>query len=149
MSDENNILHATRTAGITFAQSFNYLMEGALSSEHHRMTMEQELRAFHKHCDKTGCLTNDQRNVETFGNLDVYINYLRDKAKLPGMDVELNGGAQFRRLVIEVEVFVRFAGLGQEFSAGDVIHARGLGQSWEEVIPKLLSLRGQESSQMK
>jgi len=149
MSDENNLLHATRSAGVTFAQSFNYLMEGALSSEHNRMTMEQELRAFHKHCDSTGCLTQDMRTVEKFGSLDVYINYLRDRAKLPGMDVELNGGAQFRRLMIEVEVFVRFAGLSVGFEAGDVIQARGTSTSWEDIILKLLHIHAPASMSLK
>merc|ERR1719183_3322497 len=77
MSDESNILHATRSAGITFAQSFNYLIEGALSSEHGRMTMEQELRAFHRHCEATGSLTQEQKTVEAFSDLDNYIAYLR------------------------------------------------------------------------
>lgn len=31
-------------------------------------------------------------------DLDSYITYLRDTVKLPAMDVQLNGGAQFRRL---------------------------------------------------
>ena len=30
-------------------------------------------------------------------DLDSYIAYLRDTVKLPAMDVQLNGGAQFRR----------------------------------------------------
>jgi GTP-binding protein EngB required for normal cell division len=141
MSDENNILHATRSSGITFAQSFNYLMEGALSSECNRVTMEEELRAFAKYCEHTGCLTPEERAVENFLGLEEYIAYLRDNAKLAGMDVQLNGGAQFRRMMIEVEIFVRFAGLSHKFSVGDVIQARGSGIStttWDNVIITLM-----------
>lgn len=74
--------------------------------------------------------------------------------KLPAMDVQLNGGAQFRRqrpvgrvkmaetkqiqevfpllrrcllrLMYEVEVFTRFAGLGKKLEPVDVIQARVL-----------------------
>jgi len=58
--------------------------------------------------------------------------------KLAGMDVELNGGAQFRRLMIEVEVFIRFAGLCMDFTHRDVIQARGDGSSWQDTITKIL-----------
>lgn len=139
ISDSGNILHATRSAGITFARSFNYLMQGALSSEHDRMTMEQELRAFHAYCQKEKVMGEKERHVEFFGHdLEKYIKCLRDGLHIPGMDVEVNGGAQFRRLMVEVEVFVRFAGLGKEFTAADVIQGRGAGTSWEEVIVKLI-----------
>jgi len=156
MSDPNNILHETRASGLTFAQAFNHLMEGALSSEHNRVTMEQELKSFDQFCNKPGkdgkmVLTKEEREccVAQFGNLDAYINYLRDKAKLPGMDVELNGGAQFRRLMVEVEIFVRFAGLGQSFSASDVIQARGTGSGWEDIIVKLLMMKSPQIMQSK
>lgn len=142
--NEDNILHATRSAGITFAQSFNFLMEGALSSETNRFTMEEELREFHKYCDRTGVLDMGARSHEGFPTLDDYIEYLRKTVKVPGMDVQLNGGAQFRRLMYEVEVFVRFAGLAHKLRPGDVIQARGSAASgrdtpWEDVITSLLS----------
>jgi len=141
--DEDNILHATRSAGISFAQSFNFLMEGALSSEHNRNTLEEELRAFHKHCDMTGCLTDEERAVGEglFPSLDAYISYLRDTARVPGMDIQLNGGAQFRRVMYEVEIFTRFAGLGQKFRPVDVIQARGSGMrstNWQDVVVTLM-----------
>jgi len=139
--DEGNILHATRSAGISFAQSFNFLMEGALSSEHNRRTMEEELRAFHEYTKRTSCLTDDERMTPCFPDIESYINYLRDSVKLQGMDVQLNGGAQFRRLMYEVEVFTRFAGLGQKFRKEDVIQARGSGLhdvSWANTITTLM-----------
>mmetsp|Transcript_56316 Transcript_56316/g.121352 ORF Transcript_56316/g.121352 Transcript_56316/m.121352 type:complete len:728 (-) Transcript_56316:67-2250(-) len=139
--DEANILHATRSAGITFAQSFNFLMEGALSSEHGRLTMEEELKSFNKYCTDTTCLNETESVPNAFSSLDTYINYLRDGVKLPGMDVQLNGGAQFRRLMYEVEVYTRFAGLGQTFSPVDVIQARGSGLhevTWQGTITTLM-----------
>merc|ERR1719262_1924080 len=57
------------------------------------------------------------------------------------MDVSLNGGAQFRRLMIEVEVFVRFAGLGYNFAIDDIIMVRGSGvraTTWEDTIVTLM-----------
>jgi len=139
--NEDNILHATRSAGISFAQSFNFLMEGALSSEHNRRTMEEEIRAFHEYTRKTGCLSEEEKGTSCFAEVESYINYLRDSVKLQGMDVQLNGGAQFRRLMYEVEVFTRFAGLGQKFSPVDVIQARGSGLhdvSWANTITTLM-----------
>jgi len=139
--NEDNILHATRSAGIQFAQSFNFLMEGALSSEHNRCTLEEELRSFHEYCARTDCLKEDELLTDGFPDLDSYINYLRDTVKLPAMDVSLNGGAQFRRLMYEVEVFTRFAGLGKKLQPVDVIQARGSGLrecTWQDTITQLM-----------
>lgn len=140
--DEQNILHASRSAGITFAQSFNFLMEGALSSENNRDTMETELREFHRYVQRTESMTDEELNNKNhFDNLDEYINYLRDVVRLPGMDVELNGGAQFRRLMYEVEVFTRFAGLHHSFDPVDIIQARGSGvqeSTWQNTITTLM-----------
>eukprot|EP00928_Gymnodinium_smaydae_P052964 TRINITY_DN37078_c0_g1_i1.p1 TRINITY_DN37078_c0_g1~~TRINITY_DN37078_c0_g1_i1.p1 ORF type:complete len:730 (+),score=216.91 TRINITY_DN37078_c0_g1_i1:87-2276(+) len=140
--NEDNILHATRSAGITFAQSFNFLMEGALSSTTNRRTMEEELIAFHEYCDKTGCLTPEERATPSFKDLAAYVDYLRDDVRLQGMDVQLNGGAQFRRLMYEVEVFTRFAGLGERLDPKDVIQARGSGSRgttpWQDTITRLM-----------
>lgn len=139
--DEDNILHATRSAGISFAQSFNFLMEGALSSEKNRRTMEEELKAFAQHCRKNNALTDEEILPTVFSNHDSYVNYLRETVRLPAMDVTLNGGAQFRRLMYEVEVFTRFAGLGQQVNIGDVIQARGTSMrevGWQDVITTLM-----------
>jgi hypothetical protein len=141
--DEDNILHSTRSAGISFAQSFNFLMEGRLSSEKNRINLEDELKAFHADILSKGTLNLNEiiPDLEQFGNLDAYVNYLRDDVKVPGMDIELNGGAQFKRLMYEVEVFARFAGLGQKFTPTDVIQARGAGvnqPSWYGVINTLM-----------
>eukprot|EP00401_Gymnodinium_catenatum_P038039 CAMPEP_0117543582 /NCGR_PEP_ID=MMETSP0784-20121206/45134_1 /TAXON_ID=39447 /ORGANISM="" /LENGTH=723 /DNA_ID=CAMNT_0005340363 /DNA_START=55 /DNA_END=2223 /DNA_ORIENTATION=+ len=140
--NEANILHATRSAGITFAQSFSFLMEGALSSQTNRRTMEEELRAFHEFCERTEALSPNERLTGQFDSLDSYIEYLRDGVKLMGMDLELNGGAQFRRLMYEVEVFTRFAGCGTKLDERDIIMSRGSGARgttpWETAITHLM-----------
>jgi len=139
--NEDNILHATRSAGITFAQSFIFLMEGALSSEHNRKTLEEELRSFHEYCLRTQSLADNELLPTSFEDLDTYVAYLRDTVKLPAMDVSLNGGAQFRRLMYEVEVFTRFAGLGKKLEPVDVIQARGSGLrecTWQDTITQLM-----------
>eukprot|EP00929_Paragymnodinium_shiwhaense_P001546 TRINITY_DN101784_c0_g1_i1.p1 TRINITY_DN101784_c0_g1~~TRINITY_DN101784_c0_g1_i1.p1 ORF type:complete len:733 (+),score=198.96 TRINITY_DN101784_c0_g1_i1:96-2294(+) len=140
--NEDNILHATRSAGITFAQSFNYLMEGALSSSTNRTTMADELRKFHAWCDATDALKPDERLPQGFATLDDYLKYLEEPVRLQGMGVELNGGAQFRRLIFEVEVFTRFAGLADEINRHDIIQARGSGlggstTDWKGVVEQL------------
>jgi len=140
---EDNILHATRSAGISFAQSFNFLMEGRLASEKNRITLEDELKMFHNEILSKGILKVEEiiPDMDQFGDLAAYTNYLRDDVKVPGMDTELNGGAQFKRLMYEVEVFARFAGLGQKFTPTDVIQARGSGMSqpsWYGVINTLM-----------
>eukprot|EP00927_Polykrikos_kofoidii_P080951 TRINITY_DN77_c0_g1_i5.p1 TRINITY_DN77_c0_g1~~TRINITY_DN77_c0_g1_i5.p1 ORF type:complete len:745 (-),score=189.40 TRINITY_DN77_c0_g1_i5:60-2231(-) len=140
--NEDGILHATRSAGITFAKSFNWLMEGALSSQTNRKTMEEELKAFYEYCDRTECLSVEERLPTCYSSIDEYVNYLRDSVRLQGMDVELNGGAQFRRLMYEVEVFTRFASLGDKLEERDIILARGSGARgttpWEDALTRLM-----------
>lgn len=139
--DEHNILHATRSAGICFSQSFGFLMNGSLTSESKRRTLEEELRCFHQYCNESGCISEDARNLSQFASLDEYVSYLRDTVRVPGMDVELNGGAQFRRLMYEAEVFMRFSGHEDNVQSSDVIQARGSGlrsTSWEDIIVTLM-----------
>jgi len=54
---------------------------------------------------------------------------------------EINGGAQFRRVMSEVEIFLRFSEIGVETKKRDVIQARGVSMSsltWRDVVVKLL-----------
>jgi hypothetical protein len=79
---------------------------------------------------------------EDFCNLGDYIDYLRDEARVGACDVEVNGGAQFRRLMTEVEIFLRFSEIAVETKKRDVIQARGVALSsleWRDVVAKLLS----------
>mmetsp|Transcript_26073 Transcript_26073/g.25799 ORF Transcript_26073/g.25799 Transcript_26073/m.25799 type:complete len:83 (-) Transcript_26073:13-261(-) len=47
--------------------------------------------------------------TDDFGSLDQYIEYLEKDCKVPSFDQPLNGGAQFKRLKFECEVFFRFS----------------------------------------
>jgi len=62
------------------------------------------------------------------------------------------GGAQFRRLMLEVELFVRFSEISVEASKRDVIQARGVSMgslTWKDVVVKLLSNEGHVPLQRK
>lgn len=140
--DEHNILHATRSAGVSFSQSFQFVMEGSLSSETKRCTLEDEIWSFDQHCQRTGAI-DVVKALPHFSGVADYIHYLRDVVRVPGMDVELNGGAQFRRLMYECEVFLRFAGQESQVNENDIIQARGSGlrsTSWDDTIVSLMLL---------
>merc|ERR1712014_558446 len=79
---------------------------------------------------------------DDFSSLDDYIEYLRNDIQVATFDVEVNGGAQFRRLMTEVEIFLRFSEIATETKKRDVIQARGVSMSsltWRDVVVKLLS----------
>jgi len=104
--------------------------------------MKEELERFHAWCDANDSLKPQERLPQGFKTLDQYLDYLREPVRLQGMDVELNGGAQFRRLIFEVEVFTRFAGLSDEINTHDIIQARGSGlggstTEWKVVVEQL------------
>merc|ERR1711920_704440 len=114
-------------------------MEGRLSSEHNRRFLDEELREFHKYIARQQNLERtDYMISDYFTSVEEYILYLRETMKLPGMDVPLNGGAQFRRLMYEVEVFTRFAGCVAKISPVEVINAFGIDSSCEKVITNLM-----------
>jgi len=69
------------------------------------------------------------------------MEYLRNEVKIATCDIEVNGGAQFRRLMIETEVFLRFSEIAVEIKKVDVIQARGVSTgslTWRDVVVKLL-----------
>merc|ERR1711874_646897 len=106
------------------------------------MNLEDELRAFHKHHTALGSRHFSMLPSEDFSGLDDYIDYLRTEIQIPTFDVEVNGGAQFRRLMNEVEIFLRFSEVATELKKRDVIQARGVSLSsltWRDVVAKLLS----------
>eukprot|EP00392_Amoebophrya_sp_AT5.2_P012684 g12791.t1 len=141
-TNPSQILNSVREAGMSFGHALNHVMEGYVRSDMSRITLEEELRAFHAGqkmgADKDFALLPS----EDFQSLDEYITCLREELKVPAMDVEINGGAQFRRLMFEVEVFCRFAEICVETKKKDVIQARGVAMqslTWRDVVVKLLS----------
>mmetsp|Transcript_51623 Transcript_51623/g.162207 ORF Transcript_51623/g.162207 Transcript_51623/m.162207 type:complete len:362 (-) Transcript_51623:100-1185(-) len=106
------------------------------------MTLEEELREFHAYHKAMGSTHFSMLPSEEFGSLDDYIEYLRNEIQIATFDVEVNGGAQFRRLMTEVEIFLRFSEVAVETKKRDVIQARGVSTgslTWRDVVVKLLS----------
>mmetsp|Transcript_58137 Transcript_58137/g.123457 ORF Transcript_58137/g.123457 Transcript_58137/m.123457 type:complete len:739 (+) Transcript_58137:146-2362(+) len=144
--DETNparILSTTRDCGISFAMALTHVMEGRLDSEP-VTNLEDELIKFDQHHRALGSTHFSTLPSEDFGGLDDYIHFLRNEYE-PGLatfDVEINGGAQFRRLMNEVEIFLRFSEIAVETKKKDVIQAKGVGigtLTWRDVVVKLLS----------
>lgn len=137
------IASTVRDVGMSFSHSLNHVMEGFVRSDAGRVTLEDELRNFHAYHKTLG----SDREVlllpsEDFETLDEYIDFLRNDMRVPAFDVEVNGGAQFRRLMFEVEVFLRFSEIGVETTKKDVVQARGVSMgslTWRDVVVKLLS----------
>lgn len=106
------------------------------------MTLEAELREFHEFHKNAGSTHFSMLPSDEFSDLEDYIDYLRNEIQIGAFDVEVNGGAQFRRMMTEVEVFLRFSEITAETQKRDVIQARGVSMSsltWRDVIVKLLS----------
>jgi len=78
---------------------------------------------------------------DDFTSQDDYINYLGSEIQVGAFDVEVNGGAMYRRMIAEVEIFLRFSDISETMSKRDVIQARGVSMgsvTWRDVVVKLL-----------
>mmetsp|Transcript_83113 Transcript_83113/g.173982 ORF Transcript_83113/g.173982 Transcript_83113/m.173982 type:complete len:730 (-) Transcript_83113:85-2274(-) len=140
-TDPHRILSTTRDCGVSFAMALTHVMEGVLELGNIQ-TLEDELRDFHNYHQQRGSSNLSMLPSEDFATLNDYIDYLRNDIQLATFDVELNGGAQFRRLMVEVEIFLRFSEIAVETKKRDVIQARGVSMStltWRDVVVKLLS----------
>mmetsp|Transcript_3653 Transcript_3653/g.6447 ORF Transcript_3653/g.6447 Transcript_3653/m.6447 type:complete len:731 (-) Transcript_3653:173-2365(-) len=140
-TDPHRILHTTRDCGTSFASALKEVMEGKINVTSGRMTLKNELRAFHEHHQKLGPDHFVMLPSEDFCGLDDYLDYLVNDSRIGAADVEVNGGAQFRRVMAEVEIFLRFSEIAVETKKRDVIQARGVSMSslgWRDVVVKLL-----------
>lgn len=142
----NAIVSTVRDAGRSFAAALEHVMWGYVKSDVKRLSLDEELRSFHQYHEAKGnsnaflLLPSDD-----FACLDDYIDCLRDEMNVPAMDVEINGGAQLRRLLTECEIFIRFAEISSETKRTNVIQARGISLgtvTWQDVVVKLLSHEG-------
>merc|ERR1712216_67000 len=141
-TDPNRILSTTRDCGTSFATALTHVMEGVLRLTEGRMTLQSELQEFHAYHEALGNNDFDLLPSEDFCALPEYVDYLRNEIQVGAFDVEINGGAQFRRLMTEVEIFLRFSEIATETKKRDVIQARGVSMSsltWRDVVVKLLS----------
>jgi len=140
-TDPQRILSTTRDCGVSFATALTHVMEGVLDVKP-VMTLEEELREFHAYHQAAGSTHFCLVPSEEFGALNEYVEYLRNEIQIATFDVEVNGGAQFRRLMTEVEIFLRFSEVNVETKKRDVIQARGVSTgslTWRDVVVKLLS----------
>ena len=142
-TNPSQIASTVRDVGMSFSHSLNHVMEGFVRSDAGRVTLEDELRSFHAYHSAMG---SDREILllpsDDFHTIDEYVEFLRNDIKVPAFDVEVNGGAQFRRLMFEVEVFLRFSEIGVETTKKDVVQARGVSMgslTWRDVVVKLLS----------
>merc|ERR1719510_2254000 len=140
-TDPHRILSTTRDCGVSFATALTHVMEGVLDLKP-VMNLEEELRQFHAYHQALGSNHFSMLPSEDFCGLSDYVDYLRNEIQIATFDVEVNGGAQFRRLMGEVEIFLRFSEIAVETKKRDVIQARGVSMSsltWRDVVVKLLS----------
>eukprot|EP00931_Biecheleriopsis_adriatica_P092232 TRINITY_DN66045_c0_g1_i1.p1 TRINITY_DN66045_c0_g1~~TRINITY_DN66045_c0_g1_i1.p1 ORF type:complete len:730 (+),score=175.60 TRINITY_DN66045_c0_g1_i1:59-2248(+) len=141
-TDPHRILKTTQECGNQFAAGLRAVMDGQAGLDTGRMTLETELRQFHDYHQKIGSTHFQMLPSEDFCGLDDYIEYLTQEVQLGFWSAEVNGGAQFRRALSEVEIFLRFSEIGGEAKKRDVIQARGVSMSsltWRDVVVKLLS----------
>mmetsp|Transcript_60592 Transcript_60592/g.141129 ORF Transcript_60592/g.141129 Transcript_60592/m.141129 type:complete len:727 (-) Transcript_60592:164-2344(-) len=140
-TDPQRILSTTRDCGVSFATALTHVMEGVLDLKP-VVTLEEELREFHRYHQTRGSDHFNMLPSDDFSGLNEYIEYLRNEIQIATFDVEVNGGAQFRRLMTEVEIFLRFSEIAVETTKRDVIQARGVSTgslTWRDVVVKLLS----------
>jgi len=140
-TDPKRIISTVRDCGVSFAMALTHVMEGVLELKPVQ-NLEEELREFHDYHHALGSTHFSLRPSEEFVGLDDYIHYLRSELQMPTFSVEVNGGAQFRRLMFEVEVFLRFSEISDQAKKKDVIQARGVSMTsltWRDVVVKLLS----------
>lgn len=130
-----------REAATSFGRTLAHVMEGVITSASSRYTLLGELQEFH---DYYSAMDIDFPLIASpdFLTLEDYVECLENDIQLPSVNVEVNGGAQYRRMICEIDVFMRFAELGDEISEIDLIQGRGVSVhsiTWSDVVIKLLS----------
>merc|ERR1712190_220424 len=128
---------------MSFANCLTHVMEGVIRSDINRVPLDEELRDFHSYHQKLGEADHfHPLPSDDFGGLEDYIDYLRDYMRVPAFEVAINGGAQFTRLMFEVETFLRFSEIGIETKKRDVLQSFGISMgsvTWSDVVVKLLN----------
>jgi len=140
-TDPNRILSTTRDCGVSFATALTHVMEGLVDAKEGRMTLETELMEFYDYHKSLGRNDIDLMPNQDFSSPEVYFNYLRNEIKVGAFDVEINGGAQYRRLMTEAEIYLRFSEMEVEVKKRNVVQARGvslMSLTWRDVVVKLL-----------
>eukprot|EP00416_Gambierdiscus_australes_P044897 CAMPEP_0171099728 /NCGR_PEP_ID=MMETSP0766_2-20121228/52408_1 /TAXON_ID=439317 /ORGANISM="Gambierdiscus australes, Strain CAWD 149" /LENGTH=755 /DNA_ID=CAMNT_0011559421 /DNA_START=38 /DNA_END=2303 /DNA_ORIENTATION=+ len=140
-TDSQKMVRTMRECAALFAHALTPVMEGALALTAKRMTLEQELKEFAEYHKAIGSTHFSMLPSEDFTSLDDYISYLGSDIQVGAFDVEINGGAMYRRMISEVEIYLRFSDISENMSKRDVIQARGVSMgsvTWRDVVVKLL-----------
>lgn len=138
--DVRILQNTIRDAGVSFGRSLQHVMEGVVASDTYRVTLRDELQEFHDYHTAMGS-DFPLLPSEDFLCLDDYIWSLENEILLSSVSIEINGGAQYRRLVSEIDIFCRFAELTDETKEIDIIQAKGVSVhqvTWSDVVVKLL-----------
>mmetsp|Transcript_64829 Transcript_64829/g.186525 ORF Transcript_64829/g.186525 Transcript_64829/m.186525 type:complete len:730 (+) Transcript_64829:79-2268(+) len=142
-SDPTQILATVRACGASFANCLTYVMEGVIRSNIARCTLGDELRKFHTYHQKAvSSRVVDQLPSKDFGSLEDYIDFLEKEMQVPAHNVAINGGAQYSRLMFEVETFLRFSDIQDAVKKKSVLQAFGISMTsvtWADVVVKLLN----------
>mmetsp|Transcript_87343 Transcript_87343/g.255466 ORF Transcript_87343/g.255466 Transcript_87343/m.255466 type:complete len:729 (+) Transcript_87343:68-2254(+) len=140
-TDSQKMVSTMRECATLFAHALTPVMEGTLCLTSKRMTLEQELKEFQEYHKAIGSTHFSMLPSDDFTSQDDYINYLGSEIQVGAFDVEVNGGAMYRRMIAEVEIFLRFSDISETMSKRDVIQARGVSMgsvTWRDVVVKLL-----------
>lgn len=150
-TDPSKVVATTQKCGASFARALNEVMEGKqITFDHWSKTIEEELRDFHAYHKRSGSQCA-MLPSEEFCGLEEYIEYLTMEMNIgtyPAKEdgkcelMPAHGGAQWRRLMQEIEIFLRFSEIAVQTKKRDVIQARGVSMTsltWRDVVVKLLS----------
>jgi len=141
-TDPLRVVTTTRDCGMSFASAVQFVMEGQIGVTTGQMDLETELKEFHEYHARAGTDSFPMLPSDDFFKLSDYTDYLLNEANVMGADIRLSGGAQWLRLLQEVEIFLRFSEIAVETKKRDVIQARGVSMTsltWRDVVVKLLS----------
>jgi hypothetical protein len=141
-TDERVIAHTIRNCACAFAEALTPVMEGQLGiADELQKTLDEELREFHAYHKSIGS-TFKMLPSEEFPDLDSYVDYLQKDVRVDKFKIPVCGGAQFTRMLQEVEIFIRFSEMPAEVKKKDVIQARGVSMgsvTWGDVVVKILA----------
>jgi hypothetical protein len=121
------LLSRTFSPGMVFSRALSEVMHGSLHSNVHRMTLADELRLFQDYVEneltENESKTFDLIPCDDFATQEEYIDYLGSEGKCPGFSHEVNGGAQFLRLLHEIETYFRFIEINSNLTEREVIQS--------------------------
>ena len=140
-TDATQLVSSIRQAGASFAKAAGPVMAGNLTVCRSRTTLELELLAFAEHCEANR-LDVQLCPTEDFAGHEDYIDYLRHECKVPAFEVELNGGAQYKRLKYECEAYFRFTDIGSDITESEVVNVLGANAQVRVTVEKLVQERG-------